>query len=666
MSISSYPGSIPIPSSRLHCRNGNNSRAGANTVNVPHSSPFGTKREKNARGMRMSPLGAVFAAVFFMLLAAPVSAVGMDIGQTISDGAQSSTIAFDGFAFVTGNLNAQSFFPPGKVADYFGFQYLRDNAPGGIGHNTDFLTNCALNVLYILSDSQLAALKALAAGQVDQVNLYAYKRFPLMKAFNRELSGDIPAGTTGLSPTAVKAASSDLYALDGKISFDRAVGYASVINTLDASQKSVLDAMKAGGFAAWTVSDEMRTAVSTRMRGLSHDVSVGLMTYAGDIFAWYAGSLEADVYFCPERQGTYFGSFYVKDAPAVGHPGYQISVGMTADVGHAFLNSLADTRLDTLITGLVDSQRDNLYAGVENILQVRTDISSLLRSLLVVPAPTDQAKAEVLAQVLEKSRIYGELDGAIVYSYATAFAKAYKAMNATQKTDMAALRTTVMSGTYNGVPFDFSVCETPFLYSAEISDTSVLAPYVSNTDYLFGNSGNSTVEISVSPLTVTVRTGMRQQFTAQVSGTSNNGVTWLVNGVAAGNATVGKISATGLYSAPKLVPNPATVSITAIPKADPTVSAGAAATICIPPKAGFSFSPGAPLAGLTVNFKDASTGTPASWSWNFGDGSTSASRNPTHVYSKAGKYRITLVVGNAAGSGTLSKTITVSAASSRR
>ena len=25
--------------------------------------------------------------------------------------------------------------------------------------------------------------------------------------------------------------------------------------------------------------------------------------------SWYAGSVTADVYFCPERQGTYFGSF---------------------------------------------------------------------------------------------------------------------------------------------------------------------------------------------------------------------------------------------------------------------------------------------------------------------------------------------------------------------
>ena len=39
----------------------------------------------------------------------------MDISQTLSDGAQQTTLAFDGLAMMTGNLDAQSFFPPGKV-----------------------------------------------------------------------------------------------------------------------------------------------------------------------------------------------------------------------------------------------------------------------------------------------------------------------------------------------------------------------------------------------------------------------------------------------------------------------------------------------------------------------------------------------------------------------
>ncbi len=77
----------------------------------------------------------------------------MNLDNTLSDEAQLNTIAFDGLAFLTGSLGADSFFPPGKVADFWGFQYLRDNDPSNMGHNTDFLTRAANNMLYILTTS---------------------------------------------------------------------------------------------------------------------------------------------------------------------------------------------------------------------------------------------------------------------------------------------------------------------------------------------------------------------------------------------------------------------------------------------------------------------------------------------------------------------------------
>ena len=39
---------------------------------------------------------------------------------------------------------------------------------------------------------------------------------------------------------------------------------------------------------------------------LDPDVGVAVMTYASEMYAWYAGSVEADACFCPERQGTPF------------------------------------------------------------------------------------------------------------------------------------------------------------------------------------------------------------------------------------------------------------------------------------------------------------------------------------------------------------------------
>ncbi|MEI8063385.1 MAG: hypothetical protein WCH84_04910, partial [Verrucomicrobiota bacterium] len=257
--------------------------------------------------------------------------------QTISDLAQRTTLAFDGLAMMTGNLEAQSFFPPGKVADYTGFQYLRDNDPDNMGHNTSFLTRVANNVIYLLNASQFDQLKTLATNQLDQINLYGYKRFPLMKAFRRLMDGDIPAGATGLNLTAVKQASRELYLLDGQISFDRALLYAKIINSLDATQQAYLDAMKGQGWNSWP--DIPNDQIQSKMQALPQGTAVAVMTYASDLFSWYAGSVEADVYFCPERQGTYYGGFYIKDAPAIGHEGYGIDEQLTATAGAALCDS---------------------------------------------------------------------------------------------------------------------------------------------------------------------------------------------------------------------------------------------------------------------------------------------------------------------------------------
>jgi hypothetical protein len=558
----------------------------------------------------------VFALVLTLSVicaaAAPASAI-MDIAQTLSDGAQRNTIAFDGFGMITGTFEAQTFFPPGKVADYWGFQYLRDNTPDGNGHNTSFLTNCAYNILYTLSTEQFAALKTLATNQVEQINLYGYKRFPLMKAFRRQLEGDIPSGTSSLSLDAVKTVSSDLYKLDGQICFDRAVLYAGIYRTLSTAQKSHLDAMKAGGFDSWTVSTEMEAAVKTLMRGVTQDVSVALMTYASDLFSWYAGSLDADVYFCPERQGTYYGSFYIKDAPAIGHEGYKIDEALTANAGQYFLDQLATTNLDSVVTDLVDKQRDNLYAGTENIVQIRTDISTLLRSLITVSTPTDTFKAQLLAQVLEKSGTYGELDGEIVYSYTMAFARVLPAMTNSQRANLAAMRKKIMSGIYDGAPFDFSVCTTPFLYSAVISNVSVLDPYISNTDYLFSESDDGV--FSVSPSTRKV-SGGAGTTTFSVSNTVTmpwaaamvSGGNWL--SITSGASGSGSGTITCSYSANTTTSSrSATIRVTAIgatgSPVDVTVTQEPAQTVTITAKAetGGAISPtGAVSVSYGANF----------------------------------------------------------------
>ena len=431
----------------------------------------------------------VLALTVLCTTVAPASAV-MDINQTLNGGGQRTTLAFDGLAMMTGNLDAQSFFPPGKVADYTGFQYLRDNDPSDMGHNTSFLTRIANNVIYILSDSQLSQLATLATAQQDQFDLYGYKRFALMKAFRRLMDGDIPTGATGLSLSAVKQASREMYLIDGQISFDRALLYATIVSSMDSTQKAHLDAMKGKGWSSWpNITDDQ---IKDKMKGLPQGSAVAVMTYASDIFSWYAGSVDADVYFCPERQGTYYGGFYIKDAPAVGHEGYSISEQLTATAGAALCDSSKGYVTDAqaaVISSLVDTQRNNLYAGATSIVSVRTQIATLLRGLLTSTASSDSVKTQVLAL----SGTYGDLDGENNYNYATVFAQVYKTLTTAQKAKLADLRKSIMSGTYSdGTPFDFSVCTTPFLYSAPITNTSVLDPYISNTDYLFGVNQSGT------------------------------------------------------------------------------------------------------------------------------------------------------------------------------
>ena len=87
------------------------------------------------------------------------------------------------------------------------------------------------------------------------------------------------------------------------------------------------------------------------------------------------------------------------------------------------------------------------------------------------------------------------------------------------------------------------------------------------------------ISVGVSPSSATLTTGTTKQFTATVQNTSNTAVRWQVNGATGGNSTVGTISASGLYTAPANVPNPATVTVTAVSQADTTKSASAFVTV---------------------------------------------------------------------------------------
>ena len=53
--------------------------------------------------------------------------------------------------------------------------------------------------------------------------------------------------------------------------------------------------------------------------------------------------------------------------------------------------------------------------------------------------------------------------------------------------------------------------------------------------------------------------------------------------------------------------------------------------------------------GLDYDFQDATSGTPVSWHWDFGDGDSSSLAQPTHTYGNSGSYTVTLIVTNICG-----------------
>lgn len=63
---------------------------------------------------------------------------------------------------------------------------------------------------------------------------------------------------------------------------------------------------------------------------------------------------------------------------------------------------------------------------------------------------------------------------------------------------------------------------------------------------------------------------------------------------------------------------------------------------------------------FTVQFTDRSTNSPTNWTWNFGDGNTSAETNPLHTFPALGNYTVNLTVSNPAGTSSTKQQVTVS------
>jgi len=375
------------------------------------------------------------------------------VEQAMSDNAQLSTIAFSGLAFITGNAGADTFFPPGKVADFFGFQYMRDVDTAGYGHNTTFLSRAANNVLYILNDSQKAKLISLAKKQAPIYVRFAYNRFLLTNAFRRTLEGKIPLGSTGLNAKTVSEFTAGLYENDAELSYERALVLGEIIRSFTDNQKAYLAKMQFNNYSSWPDVKEN----AQFKKSMNNNQFVAVMTYASELFSWYKGNLDADVYFCPERHGTYFGGFFMKDYPAMNNPNYFISTAITGNSGKEFLNIL-NSKQRSLITEIIDKQ----MSALAEIKQIRTNVSVELRKS-ITGGTIDKSK---IYSLIER---YGYLDGQMSALYALKFSEVNKTLTSAQRTALIKLRNldVVPQGAYR-----FS--------------TPVSMPEIPNTDFLFG------------------------------------------------------------------------------------------------------------------------------------------------------------------------------------
>jgi Spy/CpxP family protein refolding chaperone len=250
----------------------------------------------------------------------------------------------------------------------------------------------------------------------------------------------------------------DIFAFDGELSYRRAEAMAKVANSLTPDQKEYFGNMKFGDYNSWPDVDERSQPRPKGGKDKSKLLGVAYMTYCSEFFSWYAGSVDADVYFCPERHGTYFGGFYMKDMPAMGKKDYDISQTVTGDSGKEFLNLLTETQRKN-ITEIAELQRKAL----KEIADVRRQVSVELRKMLT-GGKADKDK------VVKLCRRYGELDGEMSYYYATAFARVNKTLTEEQRKAMVKLRN--LDG-YTSAPY--------YIYSEAMKDE----PSLGDTDAFF-------------------------------------------------------------------------------------------------------------------------------------------------------------------------------------
>jgi len=102
---------------------------------------------------------------------------------------------------------------------------------------------------------------------------------------------------------------------------------------------------------------------------------------------------------------------------------------------------------------------------------------------------------------------------------------------------------------------------------------TVLGNVIQVPDPPYTGGGQTTVSVTVSPMSVTLGPGQSQPFTSTVTGSSNTSVTWSLS------PAVGAVTSGGVYTAPSSISLTQTITLTATSVADTTKSASASITL---------------------------------------------------------------------------------------
>lgn len=146
-----------------------------------------------------------------------------------------------------------------------------------------------------------------------------------------------------------------------------------------------------------------------------------------------------------------------------------------------------------------------------------------------------------------------------------------------------------------------------------------------------GGGGTGGVSISISPTSATVPSGHTTQFSATVQGSSNTGVAWFVAGVQGGNASVGFISQTGVYTAP-VTQTALQETVTARSLADSSKSADASVAVTVNAQTGGQYY-------ISPNGSDSADGS-AGHPWKTFSRADSSVRPGDTVHVAVGSYNL--------------------------